>query len=217
MIAGPPGTGRSMDFLAHWAMPADRPMTEYPKRLALQALSHGAVFALLVLGAYWLNEREQAGATGAALYLAASLAFLIGLALSHILHEWGHFLGARLGGARLTVRDKISPLFFDFEFPANTPRQFLWMSAGGLSGNLLLLFFVSLCIDPAGLVLTALMAAVLGQLVFVVILELPVSLRVLAGQEPFSALTEHFGQGGPLFLRALVAGGATAALVILLR
>lgn len=180
-------------------------------------MSHGAVFALLVLGASYLNDREQAGATGAALYLAASLAFLSGLALSHILHEWGHFLGARLGGARLTVREKVSPLFFDFDFPANTPRQFLWMSAGGLSGNLLLLLFLALCIDPSGLVLTALLAAVLGQLVFVVILELPVSLRVLAGQAPLAALTEHFGQGAPLFLRALLAGVATAALVILFR
>jgi hypothetical protein len=185
--------------------------------LARQALAHGAVFALLVFGAIFLADREQAGSAGASLYFAGSLAFLIGLALSHILHEWGHFLGATLGGARLTVRRKISPLFFDFEFPANTPGQFLLMSVGGLSGNLLLLSYLSLCIDLPGLVLTAIRAAVLGQLVFVVILELPVSLRVLAGQEPLEALTEHFSQGAPLFLRALLAGVATAALVILLR
>lgn len=185
--------------------------------LARQALTHGAVFALLVFGATALQDREQAGSGGASLYLAESLAFLIGLALSHIIHEWGHFLGAVLSGAMLTVREKVSPLFFDFEFPANTPRQFLWMSAGGLSGNLVLLLFLSLGIASPGLVVTAMMAAVLGQLVFVLILELPVSLRVLAGQAPLAALTEHFSQGAPLFLRALLAGAATAALVFLLR
>ena len=185
--------------------------------LTRQVLAHGAVFALLVFGAGFLFGREQAGSTGASLYVAASLAFLIGLALSHILHEWGHYLGAVLSGARLTVRQKISPLFFDFAFPVNTPRQFLWMSIGGLSGNLLLLLLMSLCLDSPGLVLTTMMAAVLGQLVFVVILELPVSLRVVAGQEPLAALTEHFSQGAPLFLRALLAGLATAALVILFR
>lgn len=198
-------------------MPADRPLPLSRGPFTLQALAHGAVFALLVLGASELHDHEQAGAAGASLYLAASLAFLIGLALSHILHEWGHFLGAVLSGAQLTVRQKISPLFFDFEFPANTPRQFLWMSAGGLSGNLLLLLFLALCIGSPGLVLTAMMAAVLGQLVFVVVLELPVSLRVLAGQAPLPALTEHFSQGAPLFLRALLAGAATAGLVFLFR
>ena len=187
------------------------------RRLVRQALAHGAVFALLVFGATVLQDREQAGPGGAALYLAASLAFLTGLAFSHIIHEWGHFLGAVLSGAMLTVRQRISPLFFDFEFPANTHRQFLWMSAGGLAGNLVLLLFLSLGIDSTGQVLNAMMAAVLGQLVFVVILELPVSLRVLAGQEPLEALTEHFSQGAPLFLRALLAGVATAALVLLLR
>jgi hypothetical protein len=196
-------------------MPADRPTIPSRGSLALQAVSHGAAFALLVIAASFLHDREQAGSAGVSLYLAGSLAFLIGLALSHILHEWGHFLGAVLGGARLTTRRRIAPLFFDFDFPLNTPRQFLLMSLGGLSGNLLLLLFLSLCIETPGLVLTAMRAAVLGQLVFVVILELPVSLRVLAGQAPLAALTEHFSQGAPLFLRSLLAGTAVAALVIL--
>jgi len=38
----------------------------------------------------------------------------------------------------------------------------------------------------------------------------------MAGRDPLQALQQHFGQGGPLFLRAGIGGLATAALVFLL-
>ena len=65
-------------------------------------------------------------------------------------------------------------------------------------------------------VMIAFLAAVAGQLVFVLMLELPVSIGVMAGRDPLRTLEQHFGQGGPLFLRAGIGGLATAVLVFLL-
>jgi len=183
------------------------------KTLAIQALAHGTVALLLVFLVADVNARATGGA---ALYLGAAWAFLTGLGLSHIIHEWCHFLGALGAGATLTLKSRPHPLFFDFDYNLNTPGQFLSMSLAGLSGNVMLLCAIVFLAQPPTLVTTSLLAAVAGQLVFVVLLELPVSLGVLAGLDPLQSLTKHFGQGGPLFLRAGVGGVATATLVFLL-
>ncbi len=190
--------------------------TDPAKPLVQQALAHGAIAAILVgsvtLASAWVPSSHG----GMGLYAAAAWAFLCGLGLSHIIHEWCHYAGAALARSTIILKPVIHPLFFDFDFPANTPRQFLCLSLGGLVGNFLLLGILVVYAPAHDLVMTSLLAAVLGQLVFVLLLELPVSLEVLAGKDPLQALTDHFGQGGPLFLRAGIGGVVTSALVFLL-
>ena len=180
-----------------------------------QGLAHGALALLLVCSLIYLHATEMAGSRGPTLYLAAAWAFLCGLALSHIIHEWGHFLGALTFRSRLTVKPRVHPLFFDFDYLANRPAQFLALSLGGLLGNLALLL-VLLGTGDHSLVLTSLLAAVIGQFAYVLVLELPVSLGVMAGRDPLEMLGTHFAQGRPLFLRATLAGVTAAVLVFLL-
>ena len=187
--------------------------TGSPVSLATQALVHGGIALLL---AALLIGADSGASTGVTAYLVAAWAFLTGLALSHIVHEWCHFLGARTARSALTLKPRIHPLFFDYDFAQNTPAQFLCLSIGGLLGNLMLLCIALLCAGSQSPVMTAFLAAVAGQFVFVLILELPVSIAVMAGRDPLQALQQHFGQGGPLFLRAGIGGLATAALVFLL-
>jgi hypothetical protein len=183
------------------------------KSLALQTLAHGAV-ALLLVCTLILLDRMAIG--GVALYLATAWAFLSGLGLSHIIHEWCHFLGAISARATITLKPRVHPLFFDFDYSANSPGQFLCLSFGGLLGNVVLLYILVFVVGPHSQIATGLLAAVAGQFVFVLMLELPVSLGVLAGRDPLQTLTAHFGQGGPLFLRAALGGVGTAVLVFLL-
>ncbi|MBP6683702.1 MAG: hypothetical protein KA159_10340 [Halioglobus sp.] len=184
-----------------------------PASLGRQALAHGG-FALLLV-ALLLAAHSWTG-TGPAAYLLVAWAFLTGLALSHIVHEWCHFLGATAARSALTLKPCIHPLFFDYDFAKNTQAQFLCLSIGGLLGNVLLLSLALLFAGSQSAVMTAFLAAVAGQLVFVLILELPVSIGVMAGRDPLRTLEQHFSQGGPLFLRAGIGGLATAALVFLL-
>lgn len=183
------------------------------RSLQLQALVHGSVF-LLLIGTLWLLATwMEPGQAGILRYLTAAWAFLGGMVLSHLIHEWGHFAGAVLAGANLTIKPAAHPLFFDFDYDHNRPRQFLQMSIGGLLGNILLLLTVLLLITSPSLLTTSLLAAVIGQLVYVLILELPVSFGVMAGGAPLVVLTTHFSQGGPLFIRATLAALAAAAAV----
>jgi hypothetical protein len=189
------------------------PTAGTPKALALQALAHGSVLLLLAAA---LVTADSLATTGAALYLAVAWAFLTGLGLSHIVHEWCHFFGAVIAGAAITLKPRVHPLFFDYDFAKNTPRQFLCLSIGGLLGNVVLLSIALAFAGPQAPVMTSFLAAVAGQFVFVLMLELPVSLGVMAGRDPLQSMEQHFGQGGPLFLRAAIGGVATATGVFLL-
>jgi hypothetical protein len=184
--------------------------------LGLQALAHGSVFLLLIVTLWVLETWLVPGQEGIIRYLAATWAFLSGMALSHLIHEWGHFAGALISGAKLTIKPAAHPLFFDFDYDHNKPRQFLLMSMGGLLGNFLLLVTLLLLVTPASLITTSLLAAVIGQLVYVLILELPVSCGVMAGGAPLAVLTTHFSQGGPLFIRATLGALVAAAAVFVL-
>ncbi len=184
-----------------------------PVSLGSQAIAHGGI--ALLLAALLLAAQSWTG-TGPAAYLLVTWAFLTGLALSHIVHEWCHFLGATAARSALTLKPRLHPLFFDYDFAQNTRAQFLCLSIGGLLGNVLLLSLALLFAGSRSPVMTAFLAAVAGQFVFVLMLELPVSLGVMAGRDPLRTLEQHFGQGGPLFLRAGGGGLATAALVFLL-
>jgi hypothetical protein len=181
--------------------------------LTRHAVSHGTVFIVLLLSLYWLQASET-GAGGLTRYAGATWGFLTGMALSHLIHEWGHYLGARASGATTTLKQGVHPLFFDYVFAANSPRQFLVMSMGGLLGNLLLLAAMIALARPDALVLKSALAAVVGQLIFVIVLELPVSLAAVAGEAPYAALERHFSQGGALFLRAAALGVAGAATIL---
>lgn len=184
--------------------------------LMRQALAHGGIALALSASLVTANSWAQAVNDDIVRYAAATWAFLCGLVFSHIIHEWCHYGGARLARSSLRLKPRIHPLFFDFDLQANTARQFLWLSLGGLAGNFLLLALLVAYHTNGNIVTTGLLAAVLGQLVFVVMLELPVSLEVMTGKNPLAALTAHFGQGGPLFLRAAMGGAGTAVMVFLL-
>ncbi|MDZ7921158.1 hypothetical protein [Rhodoferax sp.] len=117
--------------------------------LARQALVHGGI--ALLLAALLIGADVKRGRDGVTAYLVAAWAFLTGLALSHIVHEWCHFLGARAARSALTLKPRIHPLFFDYDFAQNTPAQFLCLSIGGLLGNLMLLCVALLCAGPQSL------------------------------------------------------------------
>ncbi|MDH5173257.1 MAG: hypothetical protein OEW92_12615, partial [Gammaproteobacteria bacterium] len=72
-----------------------------------QALAHGGVAALLIALLASAASLPAGGVAGSA---AVAWAFLTGLALSHIIHEWCHFFGARLAGSTLSLKPAVHPL-----------------------------------------------------------------------------------------------------------
>ena len=157
------------------------------KRLVL--VGTHLLVAMLVLSMWAAADAWQA-ATGFALasLLSVLTAFLAGFVLGTLVHEWGHFFGARRVGASYTIPGKPGLFVFNFDFARNSASQFLTMSYGGQLGGALavVLLWLAVPTDTAGRAM--LVAAAGGGAVFAAAIEWPVIRAVRAGGEPATAL-----------------------------
>lgn len=181
------------------------------RRLWMQAGWHLAA-ALVAIGV-WAALDSWRLLTGLSIASALSVlaAVAAGMGLSHLAHEWGHFLGARLCRAVSPVKAQPAFLMYDYDFSRNTPDQFLVMSVTGSLGNWALVLLIALTIpmDAAGRAM--LLAAVIAMAVYVAVLEFPVIHQAWRERNPLAALQAGFGPAA--FNRATVAGIATGLVV----
>ena len=158
------------------------------KSLKLQAGYH--TVALVSAVAMWGASDTWVLASGlsVATLFAVIASIVFGIAISHIFHEWSHFLGAVFSGANYTVKKKPAYLFFDFDYVDNSPKQFLWMSSGGILGNFVLVFLLwaAIPMDSAGRGM--LLATAIAMTVYVAVLEAPVIQRSRTEDDFLAAL-----------------------------
>lgn len=107
-----------------------------------------------------------------------------GLVVVALLHEWGHYAGAKLTGAiapRVEPKSPSSLFRFQFDLANNTLRQFTALGVGGNVAHWLafLTLFALLPLETAGQ--TALVAAALAFAFGASVLEVPIIARALKG------------------------------------
>ena len=150
-----------------------------------------------------------------AVVTSVAAALVAGVIVSSIAHEWGHFSGAALSGSRYKVARKPFNYFFMFNFdmPANSTRQALWMSWGGLTGSwaVVAALLVLVPIDSWGS--AALIATVLGQAVNASIFEVPIALRTLRSGEFEQELSARLESPGVVRMPGLILGLLVFALM----
>ncbi len=137
-------------------------------------------------------------------------AFLAALAVGYIVHEWGHFAGARLSGGVAPANGWKDLQLFRFDFEQSQPLHFVWMTiVGNLTPWLLtLVIAVSVPLDTPGR--SFLFAVAFSGSVFVNITELPVLWKTLHGTDPLTALRSL---RGPVLMRNGIAALTLALLV----
>jgi len=159
-------------------------------RLSGMLLRDGA--AVLALLSLWAAADTWTAATDLLLAQAVAIAdgVLVGALLAAVLHEWGHYAGARAAGA---VAPRVSPrglsLFrYRFDFAANDQRQFHWMTGGGHVGHwsALLLLLSLVPMDTPGRV--ALAAGAFGFISFATFIEANVVMDTRQGADPLQRL-----------------------------
>jgi hypothetical protein len=140
-----------------------------------------------------LFAAAEAWATVSGLALASLLSsvdgLLVGAATAGLLHEWGHFAGARLAGGHAPLKPIAGFLpVFDFDYENNDARAFDWMSIGGNLGDIsvVLLFFFALPMTSPGH--AALVAGAFGFAVFAAAIEFPVIQKARGGMTGIEAL-----------------------------
>jgi hypothetical protein len=156
--------------------------------LARQGALHAALaLALLVLFAA-ADSWQMLSAIALANLFSVVVGLLAGALLTTLLHEWSHLLGARLTGARYSPARRPSLLVFDWDFGANTRRQFLVMSVAGTLGSVAAVYLLCSTVPGNAPGRIALQGAAWGSLVFAAVIEWPVLYRVRRGEEPLAAL-----------------------------
>ncbi len=184
-------------------------------RLKQVAMRHGAVFlgALTLWGsaAFWAFLSGQTLVQG----LAPLDAVAVSLVLAFLTHEWGHFAGARLGGAVSPVlKEPRSFFMFSFTHELNSRRQFLMMSAGGPLGNWFLVLLAFLLLPLETLSQATLLATIAAIAVNVSVFELPIIHRVRAGADPEQTLQNRLQEAGNLSRLPGIAVGLVLWLVV---
>ena len=157
---------------------------------------------------YWANETDLTLAHG----LALINSLVAGTIIASILHEWGHFLGARLSSSNAPLLEKtFSFFFFNFKDEGNTKSQFLKMSLGGPIANwsLVIGFFFLLPLETWSQIL--LLATMLSIAVSVSIFEIPIMFRLREG-EPSAIIQRRLEEAGSKPRNIGIIAGALGAL-----
>ncbi len=130
--------------------------------------------------------------------VALGVAFVVATFTASIVHEWGHFLGARLAGSEVRVFSKPKRLYFVFEFDmeANTPAQFEWLSIGGISANWLYALLLLVLIPVASWAHALLIAVAFARAVNVSLFEVPVLMRTRESKNPQQELDHQLNTVG---------------------
>lgn len=179
--------------------------------LALVAVRDIAIVSVLLT--LWGAADTWAAASGLGLATTVSVVngILVGAGITGLIHEWGHFTGARLSGgtAPLAPAKGFLPLY-NFDFDKSEVSHFQAMSLGGNLPTWLLAFALAwtLPLDSPGRI--ALVCAAFGFSAFASIIELPVMSRVSNGMAPLESLGKIDTQ---VFTTAAL-GGAASALVL---
>lgn len=165
-------------------------------RLSLVILRDVAVGA----GLLSLFAGAEGWATVSPLKIASLLSvvdgLLVGVATGALVHEWGHFVGARLGGGHAPLKPlkQFLPLY-DFDYANDDGRGFLWMSYGGNIAHaaLVLLYLGFVWTGSVGTV--ALVSGAFGFAVFSSLVEIPViqqARRGVPGMEALAVIPKDF-------------------------
>ncbi len=156
----------------------------------------------LVMGALtlWGAAEIWAQSTGWALarFVAVANALVAGVVIPSTLHEWGHFVGARIAGSASPVLDAPRDHFFmfDFKMDENDPEQFGWMSWGGIVTPWLVVLLAAILVPVEITSGAALFATLVSQAVAVSVFEVPIAQAAARTGEPGRALSERVVGGG---------------------
>jgi len=143
-----------------------------------------------------------------ALGTGVAAAFIAGMVLSSIFHEWGHYAGAALSGSTIKIADQPSDYYFFLGFnpKKNSKRQALWMTWGGLSGSWLLVIGVLVFVPMNSWISAVLLATAVGRAVNASYFEVPIALRTLKGHDFKQALNERLQSPGTVNTPGLIVG-----------
>jgi len=187
------------------------PASQRTKNIA-NLRKHATVFGIAAVASLTLfgAAHTWASTSGWSLAVATGIAaaFIAGMVLSSIFHEWGHYAGAALSGSTIKIADQPSDYYFFLGFnpKKNSKRQALWMTWGGLSGSWLLVVGVLALVPMNSWMSAVLLATVVGRAVNASYFEMPIAWRTQQGHDFKQALNDRLQSPGTVNTPGLIVG-----------
>lgn len=173
---------------------------------------HASVHGVAVVAALTLFGAAHTWATSSGWLIAVvtgiAAAFIAGMVLSSIFHEWGHYSGAALAGSQIKIAEDTSnyTFFLGFNPKNNSTRQALALTWGGIMGSWLIVAAVALLVPMTSWISAVLLATLAGRAVNASYFELPIAWRTHHGYDFKSALKERLESPGTVNVPGLIAG-----------
>ena len=118
------------------------------------------------------------------IFLHVLLALLTTL-LAFFAHEWGHFFGGRLFGAKLLIDNRFTSFFLFKIYKVTTKKSFIALSLGGYLASIFMVLFFILTLPQNTLATTITLFLVAIGVIITLVLEVPELFRVVkSGQYP---------------------------------
>ena len=153
----------------------------------IDMLARDTAIAVGALAA-WGGAEAWASGSGSgltlALIVAVAAAIIAGWLLATLAHEWGHYLGAKLLGAKAPRVRVPGNLFvrYNFDLAGNSRAQFNAMSIGGSVLHWGVFAAALMLVPTDTLAATALIASVFAFAIFASAIEWPIITRVSLGR-----------------------------------
>lgn len=149
------------------------------RTIARDALLSACAVLALALDA---RARSADPAASGSIALGVTAGILVAVA-GFLLHEWGHWLGARVTGSAMHYpRTVFAPLLFHFDTRVNDRRQFLAMSFGGYLASVVGVGLVLALTDRGAWSGRVALALTVAGMLVTAALEVPTTVRVLRGR-----------------------------------
>ena len=128
--------------------------------------------------------------------VAAGDGILVGVLVAFLIHEWGHYFGAKLAGANAAclTYGSIGQLRHRFDVTANTRRDFHWMTIGGNVAHWSVVALALALVPLDSPARAALVAGTVGFALFASISELPIVARTMDGTLELDKVSSQFDQ-----------------------
>jgi len=175
-------------------------------RLAKLASVHALVLLLALSGFAAADSWSVITGFGVATVLSILTGALAGVATANLVHEWFHYAGARYAGAAFDIPARPGLFVYDWDFNANSSRQFLTMSIAGSIGGVLAIILLWHAVPADNWGRAALRSGVIASVIFAALVEWPVIRRVRDGGDPLAELAKIPGGLKRNFTITTVAG-----------
>ncbi|KAA1191997.1 hypothetical protein F0M18_10785 [Pseudohalioglobus sediminis] len=177
--------------------------------LAKQAGIHLAVWLLsFSLFAATDSWTELTGSSLASL-LNMLTGIVAGFVTVNLVHEWFHYLGAKLTSGQYAIAARPGLFVFDWHFDKNSLGRFYVMSIAGSVGGALGVWYLFANISPDNSGRAALLAAGVAGFVLGSLIEWPVLLRTRRSRDPLAELSKLTP---PVLGRAIAGSAITGVL-----